>query len=168
MKRLVLIRHAKSSWDDPGRDDHSRPLNDRGRRAAAALGQWLASRGYLPDEVLCSTATRTRETWAAIAAAMGLALAPRLVGRLYQAPPEIMRAVLREASGDCVALIGHNPGIAAFAAELPARPPADPDFARYPTGATLIVDFALDDWQALRPCQGDLREFVTPRRLDPG
>lgn len=164
--RLILIRHAKSSWEEPGRDDHARPLNDRGRRAAAALGQWLATRGYVPDEVICSTATRTRETWAAVAAVTGLALAPRLVGRLYHAPPEVMRAVLREATGQTVAMIGHNPGIAAFAAELPARPPADPDFARYPTGATLVVDFAIGTWAALRPGTGDLRDFVTPRTLE--
>ena len=60
MKRLILTRHAKSSWDDPLTPDHDRPLNDRGKAAAADLGQWLASRGYIPDEVLCSDALRTR------------------------------------------------------------------------------------------------------------
>jgi len=165
VKRLILVRHAKSSWEEPGRDDHARPLNERGRRAATALGRWLASRGLEPDEAICSTATRTRETWAAIAAAAGLALAPRLVGRLYHAPAAIMREVLREAGGAVVVMVGHNPGIAAFAAELAARPPADPEFARYPTGATLVVDFPIAAWTALRPGSGDAREFVTPRAL---
>ncbi|MCL4189439.1 MAG: histidine phosphatase family protein [Rhodobacteraceae bacterium] len=166
--RLILVRHAKSSWEEPGLDDHARPLNDRGRRAAAALGRWLVARGHRPDEAICSTATRTRETWAEIARAADLALAPRLVGRLYHAPPEIMRAVLREAGGQTVVMVGHNPGIAAFAAELPARRPAHADFARYPTGATLVVDFPIDRWDELRPGTGDAREFLTPRMLEGG
>ena len=62
MKRLILTRHAKSSWDDPLMSDHDRPLNERGKAAAADLGQWLASRGYVPSEVLCSDAVRTRAT----------------------------------------------------------------------------------------------------------
>lgn len=64
-KRLILIRHAKSAWDDPLLPDHDRPLNPRGEGAARDLGQWLASRGYVPGEVLCSDALRTRATWEA-------------------------------------------------------------------------------------------------------
>ena len=66
MKRLILTRHAKSSWDDPLTPDHDRDLNDRGKAAAADLGQWLSSRGYVPDEVLCSDALRTRKTFSGI------------------------------------------------------------------------------------------------------
>jgi phosphohistidine phosphatase len=67
MKRLILTRHAKSAWDDPAMADHDRPLNERGKAAAADLGQWLASRDYIPQEVLCSDAERTRKTWSGIA-----------------------------------------------------------------------------------------------------
>ena len=70
MKRLILTRHAKSSWDDPLTPDHDRPLNDRGKAAAADLGQWLASRDYVPGEVLCSDAVRTRKTFSGIAPAL--------------------------------------------------------------------------------------------------
>ena len=70
MKRLILTRHAKSSWDDPLTPDHDRPLNDRGKAAAADLGQWLASRDYVPGEVLCSDALRTRKTFSGIAPAL--------------------------------------------------------------------------------------------------
>ena len=62
-RRLILTRHAKSDWDDPLLADHDRPLNARGRRSARLLGDWLASRGYEPEEVLCSTAARCRQTW---------------------------------------------------------------------------------------------------------
>lgn len=165
-RRLILIRHAKSSWDEPALDDHSRPLNARGRRAAAAIGRWLASRGYRPETVLVSTATRTRETWAGIAEALGGGPEPRLVGRLYHASPEVMLAVLREAGGATVAMVGHNPGIAAFAAALVAAPPPHPDFARYPTGATLVADFPVEDWAQLRLGTGTVCDFVVPRALE--
>ena len=66
--RLILMRHAKSSWDSPGLDDHERPLNGRGCRSAKAIGAWLNDHGYLPDLVLSSDAERTRETWGIVAA----------------------------------------------------------------------------------------------------
>lgn len=162
--RLILTRHAKSSWDDPAQDDHDRPLNARGRRSARELGDWLASRGYEPEEVLCSTAARTRETWEQLAAAP-LEVRPQLryEKTLYQATPEIMLAVLRTASAPTVMMIGHNPGIAELAAMLPARPPMDPDFRRYPTAATLVVDFQIAGWADLQVGQGSVLDFV---RLD--
>ncbi|RDW14089.1 SixA phosphatase family protein [Paracoccus thiocyanatus] len=159
--RLILTRHAKSSWDDPAQPDHDRPLNARGRRSARELGDWLASRGYEPEEVLCSTAERTRETWERIALAP-LEVRPhiRYEPGLYHATPEKMLEVLRSASAPTVIMIGHNPGIAEFAAMLPARLPLDPDFRRYPTAATLVVDFQIDDWSELRPAQGSVLDFV--------
>jgi phosphohistidine phosphatase len=120
----------------------------------------------MPDAVLVSTATRTRETWAGIAPALSGAPAPALVGRLYLATPAIMLDVLRGASGATVAMVGHNPGIAAFAAALCASPPPDPDFARYPTGATLVLDVPVDDWAQLRLGTGTVRDFVVPRALE--
>lgn len=159
--RLILTRHAKSSWDDPAQPDHDRPLNARGRRSARELGDWLASRGYEPEEVLCSTAERTRETWAGIAMAP-LEVRPhiRYEPGLYHAAPEKMLEILRSASAPTVMMIGHNPGIAEFAGMLPARAPLDPDFRRYPTAATLVVDFQIDDWSELAPAQGSVLDFV--------
>ncbi|KAB2884672.1 MAG: histidine phosphatase family protein [Albidovulum sp.] len=166
-RRLILTRHAKSSWVDPATADHDRPLNARGRRAALELGEWLHSRGYEPDEVLCSTAARTRETWARAAAAP-LEVTPKVayLETLYHAAPATMLDVLREATGDCVMMIGHNPGIAAFAALLPARAPADPDFRRYPTAATLVVDFQVADWKDVAPASGSVLDFFVPSGRD--
>lgn len=160
-RRLILTRHAKSSWDDPAQSDQDRPLNERGVRSARALGDWLASRGYEPEEVLCSTAERTRETWAGIALA-ALEVLPniRYEPGLYQASAEKMLEVLRTATAPTVMMIGHNPGIAALAAMLPARPPLDPDFRRYPTAATLVVDFQIDTWSELRPGEGSVMDFT--------
>ena len=102
MKRLILTRHAKSSWDDPMTPDHDRPLNERGKAAAADLGQWLASRGHVPDEVLCSDALRTRTTFSGIAPALPGTPVLELKPALYHAGPDVMMAVLKHARGDCV------------------------------------------------------------------
>lgn len=160
-RRLILTRHAKSAWDDPTLDDHDRPLNERGRRSARALGDWIASRGYEPEEVLCSSSTRTRETWDLIAGAPLETRPPvRIEPALYHAGPDRMLAVLKTATMPTVMMIGHNPGISEFAAMLPARPPLDPDFRRFPTAATLVVDFQIESWADVEPGQGSTLDFV--------
>ncbi|MFN4100358.1 MAG: SixA phosphatase family protein [Pararhodobacter sp.] len=165
MKRLILTRHAKSSWDDPTMADHDRPLNDRGRTASADLGAWLASRGHVPEEVLCSDAQRTQETWAGVAP--GLPGEPKLVLKpaLYHAGADVMLAVLRHATADTVMMIGHNPGIAEFAGKIVAQPPLNPEFHRYPTGATLVVSFEIADWAEVSWHSGSVRDFIIPREL---
>ncbi|MDB5666154.1 histidine phosphatase family protein [Cypionkella sp.] len=165
MKRLILTRHAKSAWDDPLTPDHERPLNERGRAAAADLGQWLASRGYLPEKVLCSDAVRTRQTWAGIAPALSGNAVLELKPALYQAGVDVMLAVLKHAKSDVVLMIGHNPGIAEFAEKLVAKAPLNLEFARYPTGATLVVDFAVDAWDQVELGMGITVDFVIPREM---
>jgi phosphohistidine phosphatase len=163
--RLILTRHAKSSWDDPLMSDHDRPLNERGKAAAADLGNWLASRGYVPDQVLCSDALRTRKTWSGIAPALPGTPILDLKPALYHAGPDVMLAVLRHATGQTVMMIGHNPGIAEFAHRIVARAPLNPDFQRYPTGATLVVDFAADSWADVAWSMGSVDDFIIPREL---
>ncbi|MGB3178472.1 MAG: histidine phosphatase family protein [Albidovulum sp.] len=166
-RRLILTRHAKSAWDDPVIDDHDRPLNGRGKHAALELGEWLTSRGYEPDEVLCSSAARTRETWTMLAATP-LEVTPKLaiLPALYHASADVMMKHLKRAKGDCVMMIGHNPGIAEFAALLPARAPIDPDFRRYPTAATLVVDFEVANWDDIAPETGSVLDFFVPSGRD--
>lgn len=160
-RRLILTRHAKSDWNIPGIADRDRPLNLRGRRAARALGDWLASRGHEPEEVLCSPALRARETWDEVQAAV-LETRPelRIEPALYDATPESMLAVLRSARQQVVMMVGHNPAMASLAAMLPANLPLDPSFRSYPTAATLVVDFQLERWVDLRPGTGSVQDFV--------
>lgn len=165
MKRLILTRHAKSAWDDPLTPDHDRPLNERGKNAAADLGAWLASRDYAPAQVLCSDAVRTRATFSGIAPALPGTPILDLKPALYHAGPDVMLAVLRHASADCVMMIGHNPGIAEFAERLVAKTPMNPEFARYPTGATLVVDFSTPTWEAVEWGMGTVVDFVVPREI---
>lgn len=164
-KRLILTRHAKSNWDDPLVPDHDRPLNNRGQTAAADLGEWLASRGYIPDKVLCSDALRSRKTWSGIAPALPGTVIVQIKPALYHAGADVMLAVLRNAAVDTVMIIGHNPGIAEFAQRLVTRPPLNPEFQRYPTGATLVADFAIDSWANATYGTGVALDFIVPREL---
>ena len=164
-KRLILTRHAKSSWDDPTMADHDRTLNERGKTASADLGEWLASRGYVPDEVLCSDALRTRKTWSGIAPALPGTPILTLKPALYHAGPDVMLAVLKHATTDTVMMIGHNPGIAEFAERIVAQAPMNPEFRRYPTGATLVASFEIDSWKDIAWGQGAVRDFIVPSEI---
>ena len=166
MKRLILTRHAKSAWADPTMADHDRPLNERGKTAAADLGQWLASRGYVPAQVLCSDALRTRKTWSGIAPALPGTPVLDLKPALYHAGPDVMLAVLQHAQAECVMMIGHNPGICEFASRLVKTAPLNPEFQRYPTGATTVIDFAADSWADIAYGDGACVDFVIPREID--
>ncbi|KFI26237.1 histidine phosphatase family protein [Haematobacter massiliensis] len=164
--RLILTRHAKSSWGDPTAADFDRKLNNRGQQAATDIGAWLAERGYLPQQVLCSTAMRTRQTWERMAQHLPEPKALHFVPELYHAEPAVILALLRQAEEPVVALIGHNPGIGEFAQRIVSDPPVHRDFGRYPTGATLIVDFEEDRWKDIAPRSGRTVDFVTPRDLE--
>ncbi|MEM7642035.1 MAG: histidine phosphatase family protein, partial [Pseudomonadota bacterium] len=127
--KLILLRHAKSDWDDPLLDDHDRPLNARGRDAAAKIGAWLQAQNHRPTRILCSTAARTRETLAHL----GLPKAETRFRRdLYLAATD---HILGLSGPGTTLIIAHNPGIADAAAQAVTDAPAHPKFAAYPTGA---------------------------------
>lgn len=156
--KLILIRHAKSSWATPEQPDHARPLNARGRAAAPKIGAWLAQGGHLPDLVLCSDATRTRETCALIAPLIGEPNVQFLPELYHATPKAILHAIEHSTSTTC-AVIGHNPGIGELANTLAQTPPAHPDFHRYPTAATTVLD------TNLIPHQAKVLAFTTARDL---
>lgn len=163
--RLILTRHAKSSWDNANQPDHERPLNARGRKAATALGEWLETRGYVPKLILCSTATRTIETCQLMTQAMAEAPPVEYVKELYHAGAEQMLEVLAGFEATDILMIGHNPGISHLAASLAKTPPPNERFPVYPTGATTVFDFAQDDWSEIGTGKGAVRDFVVPRDL---
>ncbi|MCB9743960.1 MAG: histidine phosphatase family protein [Alphaproteobacteria bacterium] len=110
--RLIVMRHAKSSWDSGANDDHARPLDSRGRRDAPRIAAALQARGWTPDQVLSSTATRTRQTWAAMAPVLGPDTPAIWTRSLYIAGPSALWASLADcpAEARCVLALGHNPG----------------------------------------------------------
>jgi len=163
MKRLILMRHAKSDWSGGAITDHDRPLNARGRAAAKKLGEWLHTQNILPDHVLTSSAARTQETLAL------LSLDPKTptdVARdLYLATQTQILKAVQQAQGDTVLVIGHNPGIGFCAGEIVTSRPDGADFDRYPTGATLVADFDIDTWQNAEWGTAAPHLFVVPKDL---
>jgi phosphohistidine phosphatase len=159
-KRLILMRHAKSSWDHVG-PDHDRPLNERGYASAPAMGKWLRENGFVPDVVLSSSAKRTRET----NEGLGFDTPARFERSLYLADPDTMFMELRNESADTVLMLGHNPGIAAFAEMMVAKRPTHDRFFDYPTCATTVMDFDISTWDQLRFGIGKVLDFIIPREL---
>ncbi|MDW3224693.1 MAG: histidine phosphatase family protein [Paracoccaceae bacterium] len=162
MRRLILMRHAKSDWG-AGLEDHERPLNKRGKASAAALGGWLRRHAIVPDCVLCSSAERTGQTLFGLR--LPEAVPMTFTKNLYLAEPEEMLTLLRRCEQACVLMIGHNPGIGEMAARLMDDPPEHTRFFDYPTGATLIVDFSVDSWNDIGWHKGQPIEFTVPRDL---
>nr|WP_281496031.1 histidine phosphatase family protein [Marivita sp. S6314] len=161
---MILMRHAKSDWS-AGEDDHGRPLNKRGTQSAPAMGEWLRAQGWIPQEALCSTATRTRQTLDLLGFD---GLPTRFERGLYLADARDMIACLQTASADTVLMVGHNHGIADCAHQLVADWPANPRFMDYPTCATALITFAVDSWGDIAPGLGTCADFAIPRELMTG
>ncbi len=161
-RTLILMRHAKSSWDDFMQPDHARPLNARGRTSAAAMGKWLKDNNYLPNELLCSTAERTRETYARL----GITAAKtRYEDALYHAGADVMLRVLQTAKAGTILMLGHNPGIAYFAEMLAKKAATHPRFSDYPTCATTVIHFDIANWSDVKFSQGTIVDFAIPREV---
>lgn len=171
MRRLLLLRHAKSDWSEPGAGDHERPLNRRGREAAPRIGAYLRRHRLMPDSVLCSTARRTRDTWALVAAEIPDAASATYVERIYEATPRTLLDILRNAEpgGAALLVVGHNPGLHELATQLIASGDLD-DRERLreklPTGGLVVIDFAIAEWSKLHARSGRLERFVVPRMLE--
>ncbi|HEX6956514.1 MAG TPA: histidine phosphatase family protein [Ferrovibrio sp.] len=176
MLLLWLLRHAKSAWDDPERDDFSRPLSPHGKRACRLLARHIAERGLRPDLVLCSPAVRARQTWEGVA--KGLAgddrrpmAEIRFEPSLYMAAPPTLLALVRAVPAICrkVMLIGHNPGLEDFARQLTGS--ADRDTllrlaSKYPTGALAELTFPVESWSQIGPGGGFLASLTAPREIE--
>lgn len=163
-KRLILMRHAKSGWDDPTLSDIDRPLNARGRAAATALGGWLKNSAYVPDAVLCSAAARTRETLALL----NVQAPPTFMEGLYLAPAARMMEALKDCAEDMILLIGHNPGIGQLAQDIVSGAPDHRRFYDYPTGATLVCDLPITTWADAVSRSAQVVDFIVPRDLEAG
>lgn len=163
MKRLILMRHAKSDWSGGATSDHDRALNKRGRTSAAKLGNWMRETDLTPDQILSSSAVRTQETLARLELPDDIDVS--FTRDLYLAPPDRILAALQNAAGAVVLMIGHNPGIAMMAEHVLSQQPDLAGFERYPTGATLVADFQIDEWKKANWGNAQMAHFVMPRDL---
>lgn len=163
MKRLTLVRHAKSSWSDPPLPDNERPLTSRGQRDASTMATRLAARGERPDLILTSHAVRAKHTARALAA--GLRLPEEIVRvdrRLYLATAELILEILQSQDDrhTHVLAVGHNPGMTEIANTLvPSLAQAD-----LPTAAVVTIEVQADRWAALAPAACRLLDYDWPKK----
>lgn len=171
MLRLMLLRHAKSAWDNPGLGDFDRPLNARGRRAAPMMGRHMAEHALLPERILCSTARRTRETFAGLLPFLDQDLDIRFTRALYDASSQDYLDVIRASGAGARSLlvIGHNPALQDLALDLVAA--GNPALIEeiglaYPTAGLTIIDFPDRTWTDIRSRGGRIVAFFRPRELE--
>lgn len=167
MRRLVLMRHAKSCWDDPDLDDRDRPLARRGRLAAALMAAVLREDGLIPDAALLSPARRCQETWERLAlpdvpaethAPLYLADAPTQLAALHAAPE----------GAETLLMLGHEPGTSAFLRRLSdGAEAAGPRraFEKFPTAALALLEFDAPAWAEIAFGAGRFTRFLVPRDL---
>jgi phosphohistidine phosphatase len=171
MLHLALLRHAKSSWDNLRHADIERPLNARGEAAAPLMGRHIASLGFKPDLILCSTAKRSRQTLDHIAPHLSLEeCVMRHDQEIYDASASDLLDILQHRGGGAhrILLIGHNPGLQTLALQLAGAGDADllalmAD--KFPTAALAILSFDLPHWRDIKPGAGRLETFTAPKLL---
>lgn len=168
MKRLLILRHAKSSWAEPGLNDRERPLNKRGRRAAPRMGKRMARKGYRPEGIVCSPALRSRETLELVLPHLGARIPVRMEPRLYLATARQLLAVLHELpeSWDSTLVIGHNPGLEELVRLLrdPGTSPCEAP-AKFPTAALAVFDVPVTGWNRVDFRTGRLIDVIKPREI---
>ncbi|CAD7337736.1 histidine phosphatase family protein [Sphingomonadales bacterium 56] len=173
MKRLTLLRHAKSDWDDPVERDFDRPLNRRGERAALLIGQYARSRKMQFDHLVASPAVRVVQTLDTFLEGYGQPLDPHWDRRIYLASVATLLDVLRDLpdTASSVILAGHNPGLEELILELVpddgASPLRDDVEVKFPTASLAVLDLEIDAWADVAPNGGTLVSFTRPRDLDP-
>ena len=170
MLTLSLLRHAKSSWAEPSQDDFDRPLNERGVEAAPAMGKFMAAQKLAPDLILCSTAVRARETLELVRPHLPRATKVEYEDGLYLAAASVMLKRVRAVGGDVghLMLVGHDPGMHGLATKLAGS--GDPELlgalaAKFSTAGLAVIVFDTKGWKAIKPGEGRLKVFMSPKRL---
>ena len=170
MKRLAILRHAKSSWDQSDLDDFRRPLNGRGRKAARRVGREMKQRGMAFDLVLASPATRVRETMEGVAEEFpGFDRNVRFEESIYLAESSTLIDLVHSLPGkiEAALIVGHNPGLERLILQLTKDSARRNRVAEgYPTAALAIIEFDADRWGSVESGSGDLVELILPRELD--
>lgn len=162
MRTLLVMRHAKSSWNEAGLADHDRPLNKRGKHDAPRMGALIRREDRVPEQIFASTARRVRDTVARAAEAMHFEGEIHFDPELYAAEPEAYLERVRADAGDLdpVMVVGHNPGLSELVGLLCGR------LVHLPTGAVAVLELAIEDWAELdEDSPGRLAALWLPREL---
>ncbi|MGB3794677.1 MAG: histidine phosphatase family protein [Alteraurantiacibacter sp.] len=169
MKRLGLLRHAKSDWDDMSLRDFDRGLNARGRKGAELMGTHIREQGGAWDLVLASPAQRVKLTLES----SGLEIPARFEEAAYLADSQTLMQLLSTCDNraDAVLMVGHNPGLQELALDMVAQDAENDLFEevmkKYPTAAFAVLELDIDSWSDLEIGCGKLVHFARPRDLDP-
>ncbi|MEE9432749.1 MAG: histidine phosphatase family protein [Sphingorhabdus sp.] len=177
-KKLSLLRHAKSSWDDPVARDFDRPLNARGEKAARLMGEWMRGENIAFDQIVASPAIRVVETLDVVADGYGKRFQPVWERRIYLASSATLIDVLKEIDDDYdhVLMVGHNPGMEDMVLDLvPDRPGPEKSanalrqavYEKYPTAAYAQMELDITSWSDIARNSASLINFIRPRDLDP-
>lgn len=163
MKTLLVLRHAKSSWDDPAWSDFERPLNQRGLRAAAFMGGLIGERGLNPDHFVSSTATRARQTSEIVRENAGIAVPIVFDERIYEASQLTLFNLIREFDDrhSRALIVGHNPGFESIVGILTGG------YAEMPTAALAVIEIESPRWSEIEPSANRLVDLIRPKDLMP-
>jgi len=170
LKTVYLLRHAKSSWDQPNLDDYQRPLAPRGLKAAPRLGRYMAKEQLIPQRVLCSGARRAQESWELVSDALDVTVPVTILPEIYHGSTGTLKGLIQKLpdTENSVLLVGHNPTFHHLALSL-AGSGEETALQRlhfkYPTGALAILDFSVQLWREVREGSGHLRDFIRPKGL---
>lgn len=166
MKTLVLLRHGKSSWENPALRDFDRPLTPRGRSAAELMGEELHRRGLHFDLVLASPARRATETLQLFERAFGEDLNIRFDDDVYAASWRTLLKIVQrtERKVGSLLIVGHNPGLQNLAVELAGKDEAGMG-SHFPTGTTALLGLAVKGWKDVQPGTGTLDLFLKPKEV---
>ena len=170
MKRIVLIRHAKSSYDEDDQPDLERPLNQRGRVTAPVVAAWLEEHGFVPDFVWLSPAERSKQTWERMASLLAPKAKTEAHDAIYMADPRTLLEVLKitPEKAKTVALIGHQPGLSSAVRKLAngkEKETLSRAYTKFPTAAAAVLEADVKSWGKLAFNEAVFRRFVVPKEL---
>ena len=157
--RLILMRHAKSSWKYHDRSDHDRPLNKRGRKAAVKIAKELIRLEWIPDKLYSSDSTRTKETWARMNKFIGEVDVEYLHKLYHSSPKKIRKNLPDDLDYETVMILGHNPGCSDFLSYLCG------EWHRMPTAATALLTIKNPEESWKHESNWILEELLLPREL---
>ena len=171
MKHLTILRHAKSSWNDPHLEDFNRPLNERGWKSARRVGRELEKRGVKFDLVIASPAARVRETIDGLAEKLPLNVEIRFEPRMYAASEEMLLRIVRDIreSSHAPLLVGHNPGLQQLIVALTHNDPGDLRSCveeKLPTAALVAIELPAHRWNEVALGTGKITDLLLPKELD--